>query len=141
MIGVSRCALRQLRRRVGGAAQVVEQRDERALGDEHRRGVDRVLARRAVVDRRVGDGLERLHDRAGRVADLGRARADLVDVEALDVARGRDPARLLDGDHALARLRARERGLEVEQRLQPGAAGDLLGDAAAGEHAREDVRA
>ena len=41
---------------------------------------------------------------------------------------------------ARARLRARERGLEVEQRLQPRAAGDLLGDAAAGEDAREDVR-
>ena len=40
---------------------------------------------------------------------------------------------------ARARLRAGERGLEVEQRLQPGAAGDLLGDAAAGEDAGEDA--
>ena len=44
-------------------------------------------------------------------------------------------------DHARARLGVRERDLEVQQRLQPGAAGDALGDAAAGEHAREDVRA
>ena len=46
--------LGELRRRVGGRAQVAEQRRQRALGHEHRRRVDRVLARRAVVHRRVG---------------------------------------------------------------------------------------
>ena len=44
-------------------------------------------------------------------------------------------------DHARPRLRVRERALEVQQRLQPRAAGHALGDAAAREHAREDVRA
>ena len=132
---------RELRRGIRGAAKVLEQRHERAFGHEHRRGVDGVLARRAVVDRRVDDGPERLDDRAGGVADLGRVRADLRHVEAVDLARRRRFPGLLLGDHVLARLGAREAGLEVQQRLQPGSAGDLLGDAAAGEHAREDVRA
>jgi len=121
--------------------QVLEQRHERALAHEHRGGVDGVLARRAVVDRCVDGGLQRLDHRAGRVADLGRSGADLGHIEAVEGACRDDRLGLSVGDHVLARLSAREAGLEVQQRLQPGPAGDLLGDAAAGEHAREDVRA
>ena len=52
----------QPRRRLGRAAQVVEQRLERAPRDEHRRAVEDVLARRAAV-----------HVGGRRVADLARA--------------------------------------------------------------------
>ena len=142
MIGVSRCALGELaRRRRPRRAGRASSGAERALGDEHRRGVDGVLAGRAVVHRRVGRGLQRLDHRARGVADLGRARADRGDVVAVGVADARRSRSACSrGDHARARLRARERGLEVEQRLQPRAAGDLLGDAAAREDAGEDVR-
>ena len=54
----------------GRAAQVAQERAERALGDEHRRGVHGVLARRALCTGASGSrGLERLDHRAGRVAD------------------------------------------------------------------------
>ena len=50
--------------------------DERALDDEHRRGVEHVLARRPLV--RGADLAQRLHQRAGRIADLAGRRADFA---------------------------------------------------------------
>ena len=54
MIGVSRCAFGEVGGDVRGGAQVDQQRPERALGDEHRGGVDGVLAGRVRVHGRVG---------------------------------------------------------------------------------------
>ena len=131
--------LGELRRGGGGAAQVVQERDERALGHEHRRGVHGVLARRVLVHRRVRLRLQRLDDGTRGVADLGRSRADRGHVVAVGVAQRGDLVGLLGRELTGLRLGAGERGLEVQQRLQPGAAGDLLGHATAREHAREDV--
>ena len=132
--------LGELRRGVGRRAQVAEQRRQRALGHQHRRGVDRVLAGRAVVHGRVGQLPQALDHRPRRVADLRRSGADRLEVEVVEL-RGRRRSARRPSITPAPRLRVRERDLEVQQRLQPGAAGDPLGDAAAGEHAREDVRA
>ena len=131
--------VRERRGRVGRTAQVVQHRHERALGHEHRRRVDDVLACGALVHRGIRGQFERGDERARRVADLARLRADRVHVE---FARAGDDDRLGLGrrDDSRARLRAGERGLEVEHRRQPCVPRDLLGHAAAGEHAREDVR-
>jgi hypothetical protein len=48
---------------VGGGAEVVEQRPERAARDEHQRGVDDVLRGRAVVDVGGGPRADRLAQR------------------------------------------------------------------------------
>ena len=113
-------ALGERRGRVRRRTQVAQQRRQRALGHQHRGGVDRVLARRAVVHGRVGQLPQPLDHRPGRVPDLGRFRADRVDVEAVELRGGDDRLGVIDD--ARLRLRARERDLEVEQRLQPGAA-------------------
>ena len=80
MIGVSRWASASCAAASAARAQVAEQRRQRALGDEHRRGVDGVLARRAVVHRRVGQRLAAPSPRPRGVADLRRSRADRLDV-------------------------------------------------------------
>ena len=139
MIGVARWVLGQLRRGVGRGAQVAQQRHERALGHEHRGRVDGVLARRAVVHRRVGELPQAFDDGPAGLPISADCGADRREVEVLDRRGVDDRPGVLD--HARARLRVRECDLEVQQRLQPRAARDPLGDAAAGEHAGEDVRA
>ncbi len=130
--------------RVGGGAQVVHQRLEAASRDEHQRGVEDVLARRAVVDVLRGvrsDGRaerrDERHDRLGMPRGRGAERGN---VEVRRVARGRDRLGSLDRDEVAARARARERRLDVEQRLQPGCVARRSSGSAAREDPAEEGR-
>ena len=92
--------------------------------DEHRGGVEHVLARRAPVDvaAAVAGGVgeradERLHRVAGRAALASRARRRRSGPRRTP----RDRVRRLGRDDARLRLGQRERALGVEHRPQPGA--------------------
>ena len=99
-------------------------------GDEHRGGVDDVLARRAVmhVPRRLAPdgGTERADERLGRIARPTALGCDAVGVEQLGPAGGGDRLGRLGGNHAELGLGRRERALEVEHRLQPRAVAHLV---------------
>jgi hypothetical protein len=99
--------VREPRSGVGRARQVLQQRAERPVGDEHRRGVDHVLAGRAAVDVPGGGPLhalrQRLDERRGRVAGRRRRRADLARVVVRRAARGADRLGVLGGDEARLR--------------------------------------
>jgi hypothetical protein len=127
---------------VGRAVEVAEDRVQRAAGDEHRRRIDDVLAGGAVVDvggRVAADlGAQRLDERCGRIADRGRRLAQRVDVVALGPARRGDRLGVRDRDRADRGLHTRERGLDVEECLQPGPVGDRRAGAPAGEDPVEE---
>ena len=137
MIGVSRCVVGQLRRGVGRAAQVVEQRHAARAWATSIAAVSTTSWLVAPwCTGRVGCGLAAPsrprppgcrsppRRRRSRRRRSGRRRRP---------RRSPPPARaVITPARACARASA---GLDVEHRLQPGAAGDLLGDAAAREHA------
>ena len=132
--------LGQLRRGVRRRAQVAEQRRQRALGHEHRGGVDRVLARRAVVHRRVGQLPQALDHRPRRVADLRRLprRSPRGRSSRARAASTIGPASSITPAPACACASATSKSSSACSHARPR---DPLGDAAAGQHAREDVRA
>ena len=88
MIGVSRCVSASCAAASAAPRRSSQQRDERALGRRaSRRCRRRPGSSRPCAPARRDGGLERLDHRAGRVADLRRARADLRHVVAVGVAR------------------------------------------------------
>ena len=132
---------REPRGRGGGALEVLEERPQGAVRDEHRRGVHDVLARRAAVDvagRRALDALrQRLHERGGGVAAARGLRADLRRVVVRGAARGGDLLGVRRRDEPGLGRGPREGGLDVEHRLEPGAVGHGVPHAAACEDAVE----
>ena len=93
------------------------------MRDEHRRGVDDVLARRAVVDvvgRLAADGFaQRPDERLGRIARRMPGGDDRGHVEPLDVAGLGDRPCHVRRDDADERLGIREGALGREHRLDP----------------------
>jgi hypothetical protein len=99
--------------------------------DEHRGGVEHVLARRAPVD--VGGVVARrraqaLHERHHRVAGRERRVAEPGDVGRARAAGGGDRLRRGGGDRPRLGLRRRERRLRVEHRPDPGPVGYRLAE-------------
>jgi len=101
-----------------------------APADEHRSGVDDVLAGRAVVHepRRLASHgrAQRPHQRFGRVARAPPLVSDALAVEELRAAARRDRLRGRGRDQADGGLGLRQRALAVEHRLQPGAVAQLV---------------
>ena len=75
---------------------------------------------------------------AAGLPDVRGLLAQRVDVVTLGPACGGDCLGVLGGDHAGRRLRARERCLDVEQRLQPGFVAHRRAGAPAGEDPVEE---
>ena len=131
------------RERRAGARDGVELLDDerpRAARDEHRRGVDDVLARRAVVHvlgmLRADALAERRDERDDR-----RARGDgrLAQRGRVDAAGAGDRRGRRRGDHARLRLRRRERRLGLQHRRHPGARGHRLAEAGGREERAEEL--
>jgi hypothetical protein len=79
-------ALGELRAAIRSEAQIVEQRPQCPVGDEHQRGVDDVLAGRAAVDRAGGGPVaetlaQRAHERRHRCPLRGGRPAERSHVE------------------------------------------------------------
>ena len=108
---------------IGRAVEVLEDGRTGTGGDEHRRRVQDVLARRAAVDvgrRRAADRpRQRLDQRHDRIAAGGRRPTDRRDVERLDAAGASDRLGVLGRDDAGSRFGAGERRLDLEHRPEP----------------------
>ena len=127
-MGVARCVVGEPRAGRGHGGDVGQHELERAAADEHRRGVDDVLARRAVVHvaRRLAPdgGAQRAHERLGRIARRRALARDALGVEQLGAAGGGDRLGRRGGNHARARprpapARARSRASPAARRGRP----------------------
>ena len=122
-----RCA--RLRSGVGMA----QHESDRVARDEHRRGVEHVLARCPEVDEAlvlVADpGTEDAHERLGRVPDGAALVEQLVPAVAVRVcAGGGDRLGGGVGDEAHHRAGRRQRAFGLEHRQEPGPAGHRLAE-------------
>ncbi len=122
-IGVERCSSREPRARRRDRVELREDQLARAPRDEHRRGVDDVLARRAVMHpaRRVAADAraKRADERLRRIADGAAGAGKLRHIELARAARACDPGRRVGRDHTCRRLRRGECALDFEHRLDP----------------------
>ena len=131
----------ELRAAAREPVELVEHERGRPARDEHRGGVDDVLARRAEVNeiRRVStDRLtECANQRLGRIADRTACPRELLDVVQLGATRIRDPRRGRVGNEPGAGPGPGERCLRVEHPLQPGEVADRVAQVLRDEDGRE----
>jgi len=129
----------------GRGGQVGVQQRQRAPGQQHRRGVDDVLAGGAHVHRPGGVRADRVlqgtHQRRDRVAGVRRLPVHGQQVQPRRVGAGLGHlGRRGLGDQPGARRGPGERGLGVQQGVQPGVAADRGGHRPAREGAVQEAR-
>ena len=118
--------LGETRTEVGDAGELVVEDVAGALGDQHRRRVEDVLARRAAMHVLgvLADALaHRPHQRLDGIADGAALLRELIGVVEVDDAGGGDHRGRFRRDEPGERPGVDERALGVEEGVQPGAVG------------------
>ena len=121
MISESRCFSASTAQASAARASSSHSAPSARRDDEHDRGVDDVLARRAAVEVRgcvLADPLaQRAQQPRDRCAVLGGRTRELLEIESLRVTRRREFLGSGGGRHAAADERAGQRELDIEHRL------------------------